>query len=65
MAGHKLWVETRDQQVDPSKFASLLIYEKPMSEIPNGPAGDPAVVIPLSDLIEAYNTVHGTDYTNY
>ena len=65
MAGHKLWVELGDGNVAPVKYSAVLVYAEPMTEIPNGPAGDPEVSITLTDLIAAYNTLHGTDYTNY
>lgn len=65
MSAHKLWVEFDGGQIEPAKRATLMVYAKPMQIIPNGPAGDAETMIPLDDLIAAYNSVHGTDYSNY
>ena len=65
MAKHKLWMDDGTGNLSPANYCDLLIYAEAQSSPAEGPEGDPQTVIPLIALLEAYNTVHGTDYTNY
>ena len=57
-----LWIESGYEELIPVRDATALhIYDRPMGEIPNGPAGDPERIVPIRDLIEAYEQVHGLD----